>query len=243
MHGCGQQAGDDTHLQHLLSRYPDPPCNITTPPSYTSTAGVSTSQPLPCAFLADTQPGGQQQCPVSGEAAAQAAEAAAQPARITAGLETASLHAEAPPQHPLLTCPNQEQGLSAVLAQAQVQVPQEQPEQPEQLQQGQIQGPEQLAAGGGAAPLQQVDGVDAAGGNAFGSALAESARILALPPAVATSPPALPASAAVPPPVVPPADGVLLPPPGDECQLPGDLVEGYGIKATRVLTSSERPAT
>jgi hypothetical protein len=42
-------------------------------------------------------------------------------------------------------------------------------------------------------------------------------------------------------PVVFPVEGVL-PPPGVECQLPGDLVEGYGINDTRVLTSSEAPA-
>jgi hypothetical protein len=39
-----------------------------------------------------------------------------------------------------------------------------------------------------------------------------------------------------------PRVGGALPPPGDECQLPGDLVEGYGIKDTRVLTTSEAHA-
>jgi hypothetical protein len=43
--------------------------------------------------------------------------------------------------------------------------------------------------------------------------------------------------------VAAPVEGVLLPPPGDECQLPDDLVEGYGIKDTRVLTSSEPPSS
>jgi hypothetical protein len=47
----------------------------------------------------------------------------------------------------------------------------------------------------------------------------------------------------VPPPVVLPPDEGVLPPPGAECQLPGDLVEGYGIKDTRVLTSSEPPSS
>jgi hypothetical protein len=37
---------------------------------------------------------------------------------------------------------------------------------------------------------------------------------------------------------VPPV-GDVLPPPVAECQLPGDLMEGYGIKETRVLTTGE----
>jgi hypothetical protein len=59
---------------------------------------------------------------------------------------------------------------------------------------------------------------------------------------VAAPLPVVPAvSGSVPAPVVPLVGGVL-PPPGDECQLPGDLVEGYDIKSTRILTSSEPPA-
>jgi hypothetical protein len=44
------------------------------------------------------------------------------------------------------------------------------------------------------------------------------------------------------PPPVPCPVGGALPRPGDECQLPGDLVEEYGIKDTKLLTASEPPS-
>jgi hypothetical protein len=38
------------------------------------------------------------------------------------------------------------------------------------------------------------------------------------------------------------AGTVVVPPVGDECQLPGDFAESYGITSTQVLTTSEAPA-
>jgi hypothetical protein len=92
-------------------------------------------------------------------------------------------------------------------------------------------------------PQQQFRGGGGRGsGSIHGSALTQPAGSPVLPAAGAPAvPPVLPPAGNVPPPVVLPVEEVL-PPPGAECQLPGDLVEVYGIKATRVLTSSEPPS-
>jgi hypothetical protein len=80
-------------------------------------------------------------------------------------------------------------------------------------------------------------------GSTHGLALTKCANIPALPAAQAPAVLPVPGVAGdVGPPLLPPVAGTL-PPPAAECQLPGDLVEGYGIKESKVLTSDEAPGS
>jgi hypothetical protein len=101
-----------------------------------------------------------------------------------------------------------------------------------------MQASQPVEARSASVPQQQLPGDGDAGfGSIHGAALTESPGVRVLPTAGA---PAVPSIGDVPPAVVPPVEGVL-PPSGDECQLPDGFAESYGITSTQVLTTSKAP--
>jgi hypothetical protein len=92
-----------------------------------------------------------------------------------------------------------------------------------------------------AQPQMQVSGLHVDGSSSQ-LARAGHSKQCVLPPVVRSAiPHVVPAVPDVAP-ATPRGEPVLLPPAGDECQLPDDFLNAYGIRSTQVLTTSKAPA-